>query len=127
MHKFPLEIRRITPHNKPHPALKRKEAQIRSAAFPTHQPFLVGQFFVQDVQDVAEGGDVVGAGDGVGVQEGPVEDLLEGGAVGGGLEGDPLGHVVGFWGGGEGEVVGGVVLGEDVGCYGAGLGGEGGG
>jgi len=73
---------------------------------------------------VAEGGDVVGAGDGVGVQEGPVEDLLEGRAVGGGLEGEPLGHVVGFWGGGEGEVVGGVVLGEDVGCYGAGLGEE---
>ena len=56
-------------------------------------------------------------------EEVPVEDMLEEGTLGCGLEVEPLGHVGFVLKGWEGEMVGGVVLGEEIVCYGAGLGG----
>lgn len=52
-----------------------------------------------------------------------MEDMLEEGTLGCGLEVEPLGHVGFVLKGWEGEMVGGVVLGEEIVCYGAGLGG----
>lgn len=56
-------------------------------------------------------------------EEVPVEDMLEEGTLGCGLEVEPLGHVGFVLKGWEGEMVGGVVLGEEIVCNCAGLGG----
>ena len=97
------------------------EAQVRRGAPAADEPLLVCKFVVEDLQDAARGLDVVCVGGRVGFEDGPVEDALQGGALGCVLELEPLLHVVELRQGGEADEVFRVVLVEDVVGDGAGL------
>ena len=94
--------------------MKGDKAQVRGRALAADEPLLIGELVIKDLQYVADLFDVAGAGLRVGFDKGPKEDALEGRSLCGGLELEPLLHVVLLWQGGEANPLLGIVLVEDI-------------
>ena len=77
--------------------MKRDIAQIRRRALAAHQPLLIREFIIQDLQNATAVLDIASASFRVGLDKRPVKDALENRPLRRGLELEPLLRVVLLW------------------------------